>query len=67
MVCGTVMLIPGLWAIAIFMGLEVPRHDWPNVKSMAALMLICLPLALAMYGGAIYFHRKAGPPPRTRR
>jgi len=52
---GVVLLIPGIWAVCLLIGLEVPRHNEPDAKQVALAMLITWPLSLCMIGGAIFF------------
>jgi len=52
---GGLLLIPGIWAVCLMLGLEVPRHDDPQANQVALGMLITWPLSLCMIGGAIFF------------
>jgi hypothetical protein len=49
---GCLLLVPGLWALAVLTGMNVWRSDWPSATTMAVAMLACLPLAVCLFAGA---------------
>lgn len=61
---GALLLVPGVWAVAVLMGFDVWRADEPGAAKMALVMLACLPLGLMLFGGAWWFSR---PAPKNRR
>ena len=54
----TLLLFPLGWAVAVLLGLDVWRHDWPGAQTMALAMLAAGPIALFLYGGAAWLHRE---------
>lgn len=53
-VLGLALLVPGMWAVGIFMGWEVPLHGKEKVRSLAVIMLVCWPLALLCFVSAAF-------------
>ncbi|QNN25294.1 hypothetical protein HED60_24430 [Planctomycetales bacterium ZRK34] len=53
-VLGVALLVPGVWAVGIFAGWELPLHEKEKVKSLAVIMLVCWPLALLCFLSAAF-------------
>jgi hypothetical protein len=47
---GLLMLLPAVWGTLMLIGVEVPASDRDGATLMAAFMLVCWPIALAMFG-----------------
>jgi hypothetical protein len=62
MVVGMLLLIPALWAVAVLIGLDVPMSGGKGLgvsaNSMAYLMLVCWPIALALIIGAFMYGKQ---------
>ena len=54
-IVGVLLLIPAVWAVLLLTGTPVWHHQRTGARSMAAVMLICGPIALAMFCGAAYY------------
>lgn len=52
---GGLLMVPGLWALGILMEMNLPGSDRESARSMAALMLICIPMSLALEATALAF------------
>jgi uncharacterized membrane protein YqjE len=64
------MLVPGLWGLAVLTGLDVWGHARSNVTSVAMAMLAAWLIAASLFFGAWHFRRqarqaKAKPTPRS--
>ncbi len=46
---GFLLMIPGIWATAILMGVNVPGSHKDNADGMAKMMLISWPLAILLF------------------
>lgn len=57
LIIGMLLLIPGLWAVGILLGLNVPMAYRTSARSMAYFMLVCWPVAAALIGGSIHYAR----------
>ncbi|MFA7236374.1 MAG: hypothetical protein WC058_05880 [Phycisphaeraceae bacterium] len=57
LIIGMLLLIPGLWAVGILLGLNVPMAYRTSARGMAYLMLVCWPVAAALIGGSIHYAR----------
>jgi hypothetical protein len=67
-VLGVALLVPGMWAVGIFAGWEVPLHSKEKVRSLAVIMLVCWPLALLCFVSAAFmFIGLRRPPSRAGR
>lgn len=62
-VLGMLLLIPGLWGILVLVGVPVPMSGGTGTGGissnvMAAIMLVCIPVAAALIWGAVFFHKQ---------
>ncbi len=55
---GVLLLIPAVWAVLLLAGAPVWHHERHSARGMAAVMLVCGPIAFAMFGGAAYYGAK---------
>jgi len=55
MTVGLLLQVPGVWAVMVKMGKEVPGSDRAEAATMANVMLMCMPLGLILISGAVYF------------
>jgi hypothetical protein len=55
---GGLMLIPGLWSLAILADLEVWRSNKPGAQTVAMAMLLCWPIAGCLIFGAWHYHQQ---------
>ena len=60
---GVLLLIPAAWAVLLLAGAAVWHHERQDAIAMASVMLVCGPIACAMFGGAWHYRAK----PRGRR
>jgi hypothetical protein len=63
MVMGMLLLIPGLWSVAVFLEIKgVPlasgSSSWASARMMAWLMLMCWPLAIVLIVGSWLYARQ---------
>ncbi|MBS3822132.1 MAG: hypothetical protein KGY81_10265, partial [Phycisphaerae bacterium] len=58
MIIGMLLLVPAIWAVCLFAGVDVPNASAANAERMALLMLFCWPVSLALIGGSVYFNRQ---------
>ena len=48
-----VIMLPGVWAVGLMAGMDVPGAEKKNASTMALLMLLSWPVALALFAAAI--------------
>lgn len=54
MTVGVMLLIPAFWAVLVLTGAGVPMSDREDASSMAKVMLLCWPVALALVIPAVF-------------
>ena len=62
LILGMLLLIPGLWAILVLVGVPVPGAGGEGMgfsgKTMAYIMLLCLPISGCLIWGAVFFNKQ---------
>ena len=51
---GVLLLLPAVWATGIMLDMDIWRSDREDASSMATMMLVAWPIALAMIAAAIW-------------
>lgn len=55
---GVLLLIPAVWAVMLLAGAAVWHHERQDAIAMASVMLVCGPIACAMFAGAWHYRAK---------
>src|SRR5687768_959396 len=55
---GVLLLVPGVWAILLLSGAQVWSSHRSSARPMALAMLVCWPIALALFGAAMMFFKQ---------
>lgn len=58
LIIGMLLLVPGLWAIGLLVGLPIPLAGKTGATAMAYLMLLCWPISICLIWGAFHFAKQ---------
>ncbi|MBI1368904.1 MAG: hypothetical protein GC162_09660 [Planctomycetes bacterium] len=53
---GLALMAPGMWAVGILTGMDVPMLGRDNSHAMAIIMLVCWPISLLSFVSAIFMY-----------
>ena len=47
-------MVPGGWAMAVLVGVEVPMAERPDAFNIAIAMIVALPIAVSLFVAALF-------------